>query len=138
MSDTRQQDHLTDPFAKAYPETREFWEAAERDELLLKSCEDCHQPHWYPRVVCPHCGSPATIWVKASGRGTVYSYSRVERADPPYTLAYVRLEEGPTLITNIIDSDWQSVRIDASVQAVFRRTQEGRKMPFFKVVDRAD
>lgn len=135
MSDILHQDYLTDKFVKAYPETRAFWEAAERDEFLLKSCEDCLQPHWYPRIVCPHCGSANTLWIKASGRGTVYSYSHVERAEPPYILAYVRLQEGPMLITNILESEQGMVQIDAPVQVTFRRTQDGRKMPYFRIVD---
>ncbi len=42
-----------DPFAAAFPETREFWAAAERGELLLKSCDDCGRAHWYPRARVP-------------------------------------------------------------------------------------
>ncbi len=120
-----------DPFAKAFPETRAFWQAAEQGQLLLNTCTDCHRPHWYPRAVCPLCGSPRLTWKPASGRGTVYAFSTARRATPPYTLAYVRLAEGPTLMTNLVDVAADDIRIGMAVKVRFQRAEEGRMMPFF-------
>ena len=80
----------------AAPEIRPFWEAARRGKLLLAHCTACDRPHWFPRVVCPLCSSCDIEWREASGRGTVYSVSVARRATPPYALAYVTLDEGPT------------------------------------------
>jgi uncharacterized OB-fold protein len=55
-----------DPFASAFPETREFWSAAEAGRLMLNTCEDCLRPHWYPRMVCPLCGSTRLRWQQAT------------------------------------------------------------------------
>jgi uncharacterized OB-fold protein len=120
-----------DPFAAAFPETLEFWRAAEQGQLLVKTCEDCQRAHWYPRIVCPHCGSTRLHWTQASGRATVYAFSTARRASPPYTLAYVQLTEGPTLMTNLIELDPDDVRIGMPVSVRFRRSDEGRMMPFF-------
>ena len=126
------QDFEQDAFARAFPETREFWVAAEAGRLMLNTCEDCHRPHWYPRAVCPLCGSPRLRWQQASGKGTLYAFSTARRASPPYTLAYVQLAEGPTLLTNVVEADPDALAIGMPVQVTFRRAEEGRMMPFFK------
>ena len=82
------------PAPEANPETRPFWEAATAGRLLIGKCKSCGKPHYYPRAICPLCGSDATEWVPASGRGAVYSYSVMRRVPVPYALAYVTLEEG--------------------------------------------
>ncbi|MCW5652748.1 Zn-ribbon domain-containing OB-fold protein [Hydrogenophaga sp.] len=128
MTDTT---HLQDPFVEAFPENAPFWAAAERGELLLRHCEDCGRPHWFARVVCPLCGSDRLAWKTASGRGEIHSFSVVRRAGDPYVLAYVRLDEGPTVMTNIVDTPFESLRIGQRVHAVFRAVPEGRSMPFY-------
>ncbi len=120
-----------DPFAAAYPETSEFWEAAANGRLLLKVCDDCGKAHWFPRAVCPMCGSGKLSWKPASGKGKVYAFSPARRADPVYTLAYVTLDEGPTMMTNIIDVEPESIQIGQAVQVKFKPANEGRMMPFF-------
>lgn len=121
----------SDPYALAYPETRPFWEAAAEGRLLLKACKACTRAHWYPKVVCPFCHSTDLEWRPASGRGTVYTYSVMRRVEVPYVLAYVTLDEGPTLLTNIVDCDVDSVRIGQSVQVGFRAAPQGRRVPVF-------
>ena len=134
MSDTttKSLNFEQDPFAAAFPETREFWAAAENGQLLLNACEDCKRPHWYPRALCPLCGSTRLRWMPASGRGTLYAFSTARKATPAYTLAYVTLDEGPTLMTNIVDATPESLKIGMPVTVQFQRAQEGRMMPFFR------
>ena len=120
-----------DAYAAAYPETRPFWEAAAEGRLLIKACRACNRAHWYPKVVCPFCHSADVEWRTASGRGTVYTYSVMRRVEVPYVLAYVTLEEGPTLMTNIIDCDVDAVRIGQAVQVRFRQAPQGRTVPVF-------
>jgi uncharacterized OB-fold protein len=121
-----------DPFASAFPETREFWLAAEAGRLMLNTCEDCHRPHWYPRAVCPLCGSTRLSWQQATGKGTLYAFSTARRASPVYTLASVQLADGPTLLTNVVEADPDALTIGMPVQVTFRRADEGRMMPFFE------
>jgi uncharacterized OB-fold protein len=118
-----------------YPDSAPFWEAAKESRLLIKRCRDCSQFHWYPRTICPHCGSDATEWVQASGRGTIYSVSVTRRAGPhAYAIAYVFLEEGVTMMTNIIDCDLDTLRIGDAVAVAFRDSDGGPPVPMFRPV----
>ena len=119
------------PAPEANPETRPFWEAAAQGRLLIGRCTSCGKPHFYPRAICPLCGSDATELSQASGRGAVYSYSVMRRVPVPYALAYVRLDEGVTMMTNIVDCDLDAIRIGQRVQVVFKRSEGGPPVPMF-------
>src|SRR5215470_5366461 len=120
------------PAPEANPETRSFWEAAAQGRLLIKKCASCGRVHFYPRAICPFCGSDKTEWVPASGRGTVYSYSVMRRVPVPYALAYVTLEEGVSMMTNIVDCDLEAIRIGQAVTVVFKPTEGGPPVPMFR------
>jgi uncharacterized OB-fold protein len=111
------------------PDNEAFVAAAKEGRFVLRWCDDCGQTHWYPRAVCPHCWSSRTQWRPASGRGTVYSYSTMHRADPPYTLAYVMLAEGPTMLTNLVGPG--PYRIGMPVQVHFVPGEDGTSIPVF-------
>ena len=91
------------PAPPVTPETQPFWSAAAEGRLLIKWCRSCDQAHYYPRSICPFCFGDTTEWREASGRGTIYSYSIMRRVPVPYAIAYVTLEEGVTMMTNIVD-----------------------------------
>jgi uncharacterized OB-fold protein len=122
------------PAPAVTPETRSFWEAAAAGRLLVKWCAACGEPHHYPRAICPFCGSDRTEWRDASGRGTVYSYSVMRRLPVPYAIAYVTLEEGVTMMTNIVDCDLDAIRIGQDVKVVFKPTEGGSPVPMFTPV----
>ena len=111
------------------PDNEAFVTAAKEGRLVLRWCDDCGQTHWYPRAVCPHCWSSRTHWKPASGRGTVYSYSTMHRVDPPYTLAYVTLAEGPTMLTHLVGPG--PYRIGMPVQVRFQASDDGTPVPVF-------
>jgi len=120
------------PAPEANPETKPFWDAAAEGRLLVKKCVTCGQVHFYPRAICPFCGSDKTEWVTASGRGTVYSYSVMRRVPIPYALAYVTLEEGVTMVTNIVDGDLDAIRIGQRVTVAFKPSEGGPPVPMFR------
>ena len=120
------------PAPEANPETKPFWDAAAEGRLLIKKCATCDQVHFYPRAICPFCGSDKTEWVTASGRGTVYSYSVMRRVPIPYALAYVTLEEGVTMMTNIVDGDLDAIRIGQRVTVAFKPSEGGPPVPMFR------
>ncbi|RYY61649.1 MAG: DNA-binding protein, partial [Comamonadaceae bacterium] len=94
------------------PETAHYWQAANDGQLLYKRCDDCQEPHHYPRALCPFCGSDRTAWQQSAGQGTIYSVSVTRRGTPvPYAMAYVTLDEGVTLLTNIVEGDLDDARI---------------------------
>jgi uncharacterized OB-fold protein len=121
----------TIPTPAVTPETRPFWDAAEEGRLLVKRCAACGQAHHYPRSICPFCWSDRTEWMPVSGRGIIYSYSVMRRVPVPYAIAYVTLDEGVTMMTNIVDCDLDAIRIGQPVRVVFRPTDGGPPVPMF-------
>jgi hypothetical protein len=121
----------TIPAPPVTPDTQAFWDAAAQGRLLIKTCTSCRQIHYYPRAICPGCGSDATEWLQASGRGTIYSYSVMRRVPVPYAIAYVTLEEGVSMMTNIVDGDLDAIRIGQAVRVVFKPTEGGPPVPMF-------
>ena len=113
------------------PETKPYWDAAAKGQLLVKKCNACGELHYYPRSICPFCFSADTAWVAASGKGTIYSYSVMRRVPVPYVVAYVTLAEGPTMITNIVDCDPSAVRIGQAVTVTFKPSDGGPPVPMF-------
>jgi uncharacterized protein len=120
------------------PETREFWSAAADGRLLVKQCQDCHALTWYPRAICPQCSSLRTGWLQVSGRGHIYSYTVNHRGEgayqglPPFVLAYVELDEGPRMMTNIVDAGDADLRVGQPVEVVFHDTGNGTALPRFR------
>jgi uncharacterized OB-fold protein len=113
------------------PENQEFFTAAAEGRLLIKRCQDCGKPHWYPRALCPFCFSDRTEWEAASGEATIYACSTMRRANPPFTLAYVTLREGPVMMTNIVDCDPSALTIGQPVRVIFKPTEGGPPVPMF-------
>jgi uncharacterized OB-fold protein len=112
--------------------TAPFWQAASEGALLIKRCRACGEAHWYPRPFCPHCGGETTDWVRASGCGTIYSFTVTRKAGPvPYVLAYVTLDEGVTMLTNLVDAEIEALHIGQRVQVAFRTAEGGGAVPVF-------
>jgi uncharacterized OB-fold protein len=108
-------------------------QAAAEGRLLLARCRACGEAHSYPRVPCPFCGSTDLDAQDAGGAGRIYSFSVThQRDDEPYVIAYVTLAEGPTIMTNIIDTPPEEIAIDQEVELVFRATPHGIHAPFFR------
>jgi len=122
------------PAPKVLPETQAYWTAADEGRLLVKRCNSCGQFHHYPRDICPHCLSEQTVWQDAAGTGTVYSFSTMGVGEAAYTLAFVTLDEGVTLMTNLVDCDPATVRIGDKVRVVFQPSQGGHAVPMFTPV----
>ena len=132
---------LPAPAPIVLPEVKIFWDATSEGRLLLAKCVECGQVIWYPRPFCPKCASTNVEWVQATGRGTIYSFTVNRRGAADlsayrdagvYVLAYVELEEGPRMMTNIVDCDPDSVEIGQEVEVVFHDTGQGTALPRFK------
>jgi hypothetical protein len=121
------------------PDDEPFWRAAAEDRLVLPRCRGCGVHIWYPRSFCPDCHTSDVEWVDASGRGTVYSFTVTERGPgpwaehAPYVIAYVELDEGPRVLTNIVGADPRSVRIGDPVAAVFEPAGDSKVVRFTPV-----
>jgi uncharacterized OB-fold protein len=117
--------------AETNPETKPFFDAATEGKFLIPHCGACGKSHWYPRAICPHCFSQDLAWTEASGKGKIYSFSVMKRAEVPYCISYVTLDEGPTMMTNIVDCDLNAVKVGQPVRVKFVPTEIGPPMPMF-------
>lgn len=122
-------------------ESQPFWDAAREGRLLIKHCDACGQYYFYPRDFCPRCWSDRTTWVEAAGTGTVYTYSVVHSNDlppfpsrVPYVAAIVELDEGPRLMTNVVDCDPSTVEVGMPVEVTFRRETDEITLPVFRPI----
>jgi uncharacterized protein len=127
------------PKPVADQETRGYWEGAGRHELVLQRCRRCGTVQHRPRAQCVTCLGGEIEHFVASGRGTVWTFTVTEQnqAPPfrdatPYVLAYVELEEGPRLLTNVVGCPPDAVRIGLPVVAEFRADADGLAVPVFR------
>lgn len=120
------------------PETEVFWAATAEGRLLLPRCDACSEVFWYPRGICPRCGSLAVSWIESPGRGSVYSWTLNRRGEGayaevgPYVLAYVELDEGVCLMTNVVEVDPAQLQVGARVVVSFADTGEGVSLVRFR------
>jgi uncharacterized OB-fold protein len=97
------------PSPKPTPETEHYWEGTKLGELRIQRCHACGQAYFYPRPSCPFCFSTDVSWEVASGRARLHTYLISHRPAPgfaddvPYAIAVVELEEGPRMMTNIVE-----------------------------------
>lgn len=121
------------PLPELNSDTKPFWDAASRGELGYGHCPSCGKAFFYPRNFCPFCFAEAELAI-ASGRGEIYAVTVVRKAEPPYALAFVRLAEGPSIFTNIVDCDLDALRIGQPVELVFAPSAGGPPIPMFRPV----
>lgn len=127
------------PLPQIIPETKEFWEGCRGRELLIQRCRVCGTFRYYPRIMCPNCGSWDTEWVKVSGKGKVYSWGVTYRAfhpgfagDIPYASVIVELDEGVRLTTNIVDVTPEGLYIGMPVEVIFEDVTNEITLPMFR------
>jgi uncharacterized protein len=127
------------PLPVVTEESRPFWEGCQQGKLLLQYCGECHQYQFYPRLYCMQCSSKTLQWVEASGQGVIYSYTIIRQNkspeyvnDTPYNVAIVQLEEGPRLMSNIVELDPGDLRVDLPVTVVFDQVTVSITLPRFR------
>ena len=127
------------PLPVVTEENRPFWEGCQQGKLLLQYCIECQQYQFYPRLYCMKCGSNSLRWVEASGNGVLYSYTIIHQNkspefvhDTPYNVAIVQLEEGPRMLSNIVDVDLTELRVDLPVTVVFDQATDSITLPRFR------
>jgi uncharacterized OB-fold protein len=94
------------------PVSKPYWEGLRNGVLLYQRCRSCGVS-WLPaRESCPNCLSADAEWIEAAGGGKVVSwivyhaaYDEAFRSRVPYDVTLVELDEGPRLLTNVVDSD---------------------------------
>jgi uncharacterized protein len=118
------------------PELEPFWDGTEKDELRVQRCAACGTFRWPPRAACPNCSSLETEWVRAPGRGELFSWTVVARStlpdfedQVPYAVGVVALEGMPVRMIGRIETDDPSgLQVGMPVTAVFRNHASGVRL----------
>lgn len=125
------------------PETAHFWDGTRTGELQLQRCRSCDRAYFPPRPFCPACGSREVDIFRASGRATLYSYVINHRPaapgfTPPYAIAVVTLEEGPRMMTNIVDCPQtpEALELDMPLEVTFEALDAEITLPLFRPAQR--
>ena len=128
------------PLPRSTPETQPFWDGTRDGRLMIMHCNACSRDYFYPRPYCPYCFSADTTWKQASGRGTLHTYIINHRPAPgfeneaPYVIAVVQLEEGPRMMSNLVDVDPDpaKLQIDMPLEVVFDTVNDQVTLPKFR------
>jgi len=106
---------------------------------MIRRCGACNAASFYPRPFCPQCWSDDVAWEEASGRATLYTWSVVYQNDlppfgtrVPYVAAIVDLAEGPRMMTNIVDCDFDALTVGMALEVTFRPETDTITVPVFK------
>lgn len=106
----------------------------DQGQFLIQQCKDCGKFVFYPRLLCKHCGSAALKWVEPTGRGTVYSTSVVRQKPEKggdYNVSLIELEEGPRILSRVMDVDAEQVKIGMHVSAHVAELDGVRAVVFY-------
>lgn len=135
MTDTQ----LIHPYPVPNPDNQGFWDGCARHELRLQRCTACRRWRHHPRPMCPACGALAYEWARASGRGVIHTFTIVHRptlpafeARLPYNIVVVRLDEGPLMVSNLIDCAPGAIHIGMPVEVAFEPLGDGIVLPKFR------
>lgn len=128
----------TRPLPQPTPETQHYWDGAKVGELRLQRCGDCSHVYFPARPFCPACSSRDVNWFTASGKGTLFSYVINHRApkgfEAPYIIAVVQLEEGPRMMSNLVDCPQtpEALEIDMPLEVTFVTATDDIAIPQFR------
>ncbi len=123
---------------KPTPETQHYWDGARAGELRLQKCDSCHSIYFPPRPFCPECGAREVSLVTASGRATLHSYVINHLPspgfEPPFAIAVVELEEGPRLMSNIVECEQtpEALQLDMPLEVTFEVLSDDITLPQFR------
>ena len=128
-----------------------FWDATREQRYLVQWCSACATPIFYPREVCPRCLSATSLeWRESNGKGTVYALSVQHRpANPtmadrvPYVVALVEVDAGDggqtvRVMSNVVNCDPSSVNVGDSVRLTWEALSDGRNLPLYEPLGRAE
>ena len=130
------------PLPEITPVTQLFWEAAASGKLVMQRCAECRSWVWCPRPACVECGSEKLSWTPLGGRGRIFAFTVIREVvgralrgfagDIPYVTAWIDLDEGPRICSNVIGCPIEQIAIGMPVEVVFEKAGAGIFLPKFK------
>jgi uncharacterized OB-fold protein len=128
----------TKPFPPLNDLNRPYFEAGGEGVIKLQNCCNCDNTWFPPSEHCPRCLSQDIAWKAVSGRAKLWSwvvmhqlYFKSFKDELPYTVAFVELEEGPFIMSTVVDIDRSELKVDMPLEAKFVPAQEGTWLPVF-------
>lgn len=125
------------PKANEY-DTADFWAGTKEKEFRYQQCQSCDTVVFYSRAHCTNCGSSDLKWQVASGNASVYSFSVVRQSYHPffrnlvpYVVAWIDLDEGPRILSNVTDVAAEDVEIGMKLKLHWEE-HEDLSIPLFK------
>ena len=129
------------PLPKPTKWSQPFWEGTKQGKLLLKKCADCGTIDHPPYLYCTNCMSENSQWIEASGKGTLYAYAINVFGVPfpfwddmPYVVAMIDLEEGPRMISNVVECDHDKLKNGMQLEVVFEKINDDITLPKWRPV----
>lgn len=116
-----------------------FYDGCRENKLLYQKCEDCNEVIFYPKQLCSNCFGRNLQWVSSSGKGIIHSFTicydsvpPAFAADTPFVLAIIRMEEGFTILSNIVECKFNELRSDLPVEVVYEKVTPEITLPRFR------
>jgi uncharacterized OB-fold protein len=110
------------PLPQITNDSEAFWQSTHKHQMKLQRCSRCGKFRFYPSEACHFCASLEYEWIPVSGRGKIHTYTVLERArgtpyehNTPITIVLVELDEGPIVMSNLVDFDDEDLEIDTPV-----------------------
>ena len=131
------------PYKKPLPRPqaldRPHWEALKKHELRMQKCSDCGHVWFPPAFGCPRCLSTNYDWARLSGKGKVWTFSIFYQvyyesfaSDIPYNVVQVQMEEGPIMVSTMVECSNDDIRCDMPVEIVFDPVTEDVTLAKFR------
>ena len=134
-------DGYSKPLPRPDPVTQPFWDSVKAHAMSIQRCSTCRRYVFYPRMHCPSCFGRDLAWMPVSGRGVVHAFTIVHyhstpafRADAPYVVALIELDEGVRMMSNLVDvtPDPQHVHVGLPVAVVYDDVTPELTLPKFR------
>jgi uncharacterized OB-fold protein len=133
---------MTDTYAKPVPEptleSKPYWDGLNAHRLMLQKCAGCGKVRHYPRPMCDVCYSFDVTWIEAKGTGNVHSWTVTHhafhpafKAELPYILVTVDLDEGVRMQAPLRGLNANDLRIGMPVRVTFEAAKDGLTLPAF-------
>ena len=121
---TTETEQWTRPLPTRTALTAPFWDATAEGRLVMQRCSTCGEYVWTPQMACRSCLTETLEWTPISGRGEIYTFVVLHRpATPaftaPYAIVVVEMEEGPRILSDMVDVDPADVHIGMPVEVAF-------------------
>ncbi len=125
---------------------RRYWAGGAANKLMLPRCTSCSHVHFYPRTICPYCGSMALEWIEATGEGYLHAFAVQHRAfggwaeEVPYVTAFIDLKEGDRVFSVLRGVDPNKpeelfTRVGALCRIEWERVTDDVSVPYWRMVE---